>query len=80
MINTELITWAIGGNVGLASVATIFASAWVRVNRIDKLEESIDKLWEKITNIGILSNKIENVEQSIIELKQMIHNLRAATE
>jgi Tfp pilus assembly protein PilN len=72
----ETIAWIVGTNLGLASIATIFASAWVRVSRIDKLEAEIDKLWERITEVQILKTEVEACKQGITEIKELLKEYR----
>ncbi len=72
----ETVAWILGTDLGLISIATIFASAWIRVSRIDKLESSLDKLWEKFTKVDVLENKIEAIEHGIDEIKEMIKEQR----
>lgn len=72
----ETIAWIIGANLGLGSIATIFASAWVRVSRIDKLEAELDKLWERMTEIQILKNEITFCKDGITEIKELLKEYR----
>lgn len=78
MTGFETIAWIIGSNIGLGSIATIFASAWVRVSRIDKLESEVDKLWEKITEVHVLKTKLEGCERGITEIKELLNEYRKA--
>lgn len=64
--------WIIGTDLGLAGIATIFASAWVRVSRIDKLETSVEELQKKLNRIDVIENQIESIERGIVEIKEMI--------
>lgn len=72
----ETLTWVIGTNLGLASIAMIFASAWIRVSRIDKMELSIDNLTEKVSQVDILKAYIENIKESIEEIKSLIKEMK----
>lgn len=72
MTGLETISWIIGANVGLGSIAMIFASAWVRVSRIDKIEEQIEKLWDKLTRVEVLDTKMTVLEKHIEEIKELI--------
>lgn len=72
----ETITWVLGSNLAFASVATIFASAWIRVNRIDKVENEIEEIKNKLTNITLLEHRVVFVEQAIIEIKDLLKELK----
>lgn len=74
----ETISWILGANLGLASIAAIFARAWIRVSRIDKLETEVDKLWERITEIQILRNEIAVCKDGITEIKELLKDYRKA--
>lgn len=76
MTGFETIAWIIGVNTGLASVAVVFAKAWVRVSRIDKLEAEVDKLWERITEIQVLKTEVEACKNGITEIKELLKEYR----
>lgn len=76
MTGFETIAWIVGTNIGLASISTIFASAWVRVSRIDKLEAEIDKLWERITEVQVLKTEVEACKNGITEIKELLKEYR----
>lgn len=68
----ETVAWIIGTDLGLISIATIFASAWIRVSRIDKLEASVDKISEKQNKVDILEGRISGIEKALQEIKDLI--------
>jgi hypothetical protein len=72
----ETISWILGTNLGLGTVATIFARAWIRVSRIDKLESEVEKIWERVTEVQILRNEIEVCKQGITEIKELLKEYR----
>lgn len=72
-MNLDTVTWILGTDLGLIAVATIFASAWVRVSRIDKLESTVEKLGEKFSRVEILETKINAIEDGIEEIKNILN-------
>lgn len=72
----DTVAWIIGTDLALISIATIFASAWVRVNRIDKLEDSMAEFRKQFGRIDGLDNKIEYIERGIVEIKEMIKEIK----
>ncbi len=73
MTTLETVAWILGTDLGLVSVATIFASAWIRVSRIDKLETSVENLTKNQTRIDILETKIDAIENGIDEIKKILN-------
>lgn len=72
----ETIAWILGANLSLGSIAMIFAKAWVRVSRIDKLEGEVDKLWERMTELQVLKNEITFCKDGITEIKELLKEYR----
>jgi hypothetical protein len=75
-MNLDTVAWIIGTDLGLVSIATIFASAWVRVSRIDKLESSVEELQKKFNRIDVLESKIESIEDGIAEIKELLKGMK----
>jgi hypothetical protein len=71
----ETVAWIIGTDIGLASIAMIFASAWIRVTRIDKMELSIEGLQDELSQVDILKVHIEQIQKSIEEIKSLIKEI-----
>lgn len=70
----ELVSVIIGVDVGLCGVAAIFAGAWVKASRVDKLEAEINALWGKINKIDVLESKIEGIEEGIRDIKHLLQD------
>lgn len=76
MTTLETVAWILGTDVGLVSIATVFASAWIRVTRIDKLEDSVKEVRDKFSRIDVLETQIEAIESGIIEIKELIKDIK----
>jgi steroid 5-alpha reductase family enzyme len=72
MSGLEIIAICVSTVVGALGCATIFAGAWVKASRIDKMQEEIDKLWDKFSTVTVLEAKIEAIEDGIREIKQLL--------
>lgn len=69
----ETVAWIMGTDLGLVSIAIVFASAWIRVSRIDNLEDSVKDLLKNQSRIDILETKIESIENGINEIKTILN-------
>lgn len=72
----ETLSWVLGVDLGLASIAVVFASAWIRVARIDKIEIKLDELTNKSNKIDVLEAKIESIQSGIMEIKEILEKQR----
>jgi hypothetical protein len=73
MTNLQLLITCFSGILGACGVMTIFAQAWVKATRIDKIEAEIDKLWEKLVTVSVLETKIKAIEDGIRDIKEMLN-------
>ncbi len=72
----NLLTICVSLILGIGSVATIFVNGWVKASHLGELKLEVDKLWEKVTRIEVLSIKLEAIEKNINEIKEMIREQR----
>lgn len=75
-MNLDTVAWILGTDIALVSIATVFASAWIRVTRIDKLEENVERLRERFNKVEVLESKIIAIENGIEEIKLLIREQR----
>lgn len=79
----SLLTICLSVILGVTGVATIFVSGWVKSSHLSdlrgytekqtkELRDDINKLWEKVSKVEVLSSKLEAVEKGIDEIKEMI--------
>jgi hypothetical protein len=72
MSNLQLLITCFSAILGACGVASIFMSGWVKATQITELKHEIDKLWEKVTKIGILESKIDSIEKGIERIEQKL--------
>lgn len=72
----DTVAWILGTDLGLVSIATVLASAWIRVSRIDKIEADVESLKKDSSRVIVLESKIIAIEEGIKEIKEMIKEQR----
>ena len=72
MSGLEVIAVCVSTVVGALGCATIFAGAWVKASRLDKMQEEIDKLWDRFSVVTVLETKIEAIEDGIRDIKDLL--------
>lgn len=85
MSYSALLTICVSLILGICGVATIFVTGWIKASQITCVEAKVDKevaslrneinqLWEKISKVEVLLNRMETVEKGIDEIKDLLRN------
>jgi len=64
--------------LGVCGVATIFMNGFVKASRITSLEEQIKELWNTVRGMVVIQTKLEYVEKSVDEIKNLLKEVRHA--
>ena len=81
----HLLTVCVSLIVGFLGVATVLVAGWVKASHLEELKDyaekqieclrsDVNKLWEKVSTVAVLSSKLEAVEKGIDRIESMLIN------
>lgn len=72
----EILAVSVPMTLGAISISTIIMNGWVKAAHIKELKEELRELRAKTDRIEVFDTKITQVEKTLIEIKEYMHELR----
>ena len=64
------------GLVGAATIAVIIVNGWVKAKDIQCLREELDQVRHKQNEFSVLSTKIDNITQALLEMREDVKDIK----
>ena len=64
------------GLVGAATIAVIIVNGWVKAKDLQCLREELDQVRNKQNEFSVLSTKIDNITQALLEMREDVKDIK----